>query len=85
MSVSKLCYIVLDTSSDCLQLIWPPTFSTDEGAGRKRSKIEKLLQFDRLHVTKQIESSRKHDRSQYVKVYEAICTPAFSFTIRLRK
>ena len=39
-----------------------------------RSKIANLLQFGRLHVTKQIKSSRKSDPSQYVKLYEDICT-----------
>lgn len=36
--------------------------------------MAKLLPFDRLHVTKQIECSRKNDPSQFVKAYEAICT-----------
>ena len=47
--------------------------TTDEGA-RKHGQNAKLLQFGRLHVTKQSESSRKNDPSQYVKLYKAICT-----------
>lgn len=77
MRVFKLCCdeLVLDISSPPLtvELATYILNRWSEGA-REHGQNAKLLQFGRLHVTKQIESSRKNDSSQYVKLYEAICT-----------
>lgn len=84
MCVSKLCYMVLDTSSDCLQLTWPPTFSTDEDAaenGRKLRNSCSLAGYTLLNKSKVLESTIDHNMSNFMK----LCTPAFSFTRRLRK
>lgn len=72
MSVSKLGYIVIDISSDCLQLIWPPTFSTDEGTaenGRKLRNSHSLAGYTLLNKSKVLESTIDHNMSKFMKLF----------------